>query len=191
MNYMTEGDKVGLGPIKKEHSELWAEWFNKLEVTQYLSTFQSIMTPEKEEEFYERVTDSDTDRVFSIYELDSDRPIGVCGLHQVDYSNRSGTLGIVIGEKDCWDRGYGSETITLLLDYGFVVLSLHSINLTVREKNGRAKRTYEKVGFVSSGRLRDHWLRSGDFYDIEMMDILRDEFYEKHDSVIGRKYLQT
>lgn len=60
-------------------------------------------------------------------------------------------LGIVIGDEENWEQGYGSEASGLILDYGFSKLGLHRVELLVLEFNKRARRVYEKLGFVVEG----------------------------------------
>jgi len=189
LSYTVKGEKVGLKPIKREDAQVWLEWFNDLEVTQYLSTFTSIMSIEKEEEFYERVSDSETDKVFSIYELNEEKLIGNCGLHNIDLANKSAMMGIVIGKKSHWNKGLGTEATILILDYGFTVLGLNSINLYLKEFNNRARKAYQKAGFKDAGRLRNHWFLDGDYYDSQIMDMLKEEFFELHESTIKNRYL--
>lgn len=120
---------------------------------------------------------------FTVYERASLRPIGTSGLSNIDYRLRRAEFGIVIGEKGCWGRGYGTETARLLLDYGFTALGLHNIMLTTQSLNARAIRAYLRAGFREIGRRREaHWL-AGKPYDVVYMDCLAGEFQS---SVLGR-----
>jgi len=66
------------------------------------------------------------------------------------------------------------------MDYGFQTLNLHSITLRVDSFNLRAQRSYEKIGFKTSGKLRESVLKGKIRYDLIIMDILYDEFYKKY-----------
>ena len=74
---------------------------------------------------------------------------------------RAASLGISIGEPDCWNRGYGAEAIGLMLDWAFLELNLHRVWLHVYANNPRGIACYEKVGFVREGVLREGVLRCG------------------------------
>ena len=94
--------------------------------------------------------------------------------------SRSATFGIIIGDPEYLDRGYGTEASTLLLDYAFGVLGYHKINLDLFEYNARAQAMYEKLGFVVEGRRREnHWSR-GRFWDDILMGVTAEEWWSKH-----------
>lgn len=97
-------------------------------------------------------------------------------LHGIDPINRSAFLGIVIGEKEYWSRGYGTEAITLILDYGFNILNLHSVGLGVIAFNEQAIACYKKVGFKEAGRKRESKFMFGKPHDVVLMDVLAGEF---------------
>jgi diamine N-acetyltransferase len=99
-------------------------------------------------------------------------PIGDCSFFNLDRTNRSSELGIVIGEKHFWNQGYGTETMGLLLKFGFETLNLHRIYLRVFASNPRAIRAYEKAGFILEGRQRDAVFIHGKYVDVLMMSVL-------------------
>ena len=92
--------------------------------------------------------------------------------------NRTATLGIFIGNKKYRSKGYGTEAIKLILDYGFNYLNLNNIKLDLVEFNLRALSCYKKCGFKEYGRRRRCKFIDGKYYDIIEMDILADEFKE-------------
>ncbi|MEZ4519986.1 MAG: GNAT family protein, partial [Chloroflexota bacterium] len=99
--------------------------------------------------------------------------IGFCGLYRRDEIASTAELGIVIGDKAYWSRGYGRESLALLVNYGFIMLNLRRIYLNVHARNERAIRAYRAVGFVEEGRLRQHVWSSGDYDDLVYMGLLR------------------
>lgn len=170
------GDKIALGPLRRDLVPLYQRWINDFEVTRGLSMAFRPLTLEAEEAWYERVSEGQGDPAFTIYERATLRPIGNTGLHGVDHANRTAEFGIVIGEKDCWGKGYGTEAARLVLDYGFNGLGLHSIMLRVFSFNERAVRAYTRAGFRPAGRLREAVRRGGQAYDVIYMDCLATEF---------------
>jgi RimJ/RimL family protein N-acetyltransferase len=90
--------------------------------------------------------------LFSIDTL-SGTHIGSCLLYGIDILSSSAKLGIRIGEVDCFNLGYGTEAVKLLVNYGFYVLGLKTINLTVLPNNARAIRCYQKCGFSKAGQV--------------------------------------
>ncbi|MDY6872954.1 MAG: GNAT family protein [Chloroflexota bacterium] len=103
-------------------------------------------------------------------------PIGNCQFHNLDWRCRAGEIGIMIGEKEYWNQGYGAKTMKLLLKHGFESLNLHRIGLRVYSKNKRGIRAYEKAGFVYEGMFRQAHYQHVRYYDAHLMSVLRDEW---------------
>ena len=148
------GENVFLGPVSKEYIPKLVRWMNDLEVVKYTCQASLMHTEEIEKQFLENAAKSQTHYYFGIF-LNNGELIGGIGLTELSSVNRTAILGITIGEKKLWSKGYGTEAITLLLDYGFNVLNLNNIMLTVFEFNPRAIKAYEKSGFKAIGRRRE------------------------------------
>lgn len=114
--------------------------------------------------------------VFSIVDLKSDELLGRCMLFNIDKINRHAMLGIVIGEKSYWNKGFGQDATKQLLDYGFNLLNLNNIMLGVFSFNKAAINCYKKIGFKEIGCRRQARIISNKKYDIVFMDILAEEF---------------
>lgn len=169
------GERIYLSPLNMEDAEKYAEWLCDFRVTDGVGRSGQIMTIEKEKEWIENASKSG-DLFFSIVKLENDELIGNCGLHDISYPNRTGTVGIFIGEEENRSHGYGAETLWLLVEYGFRYLNLKNIMLTVKSFNERAVHCYEKVGFQEFGRRRKSYFLNGKYYDDVYMDILAEEF---------------
>ena len=167
------GEKVALGPLLREHLPLNLRWLNDFEVLATTSAVRPL-TPDQLETEYERGLAAKDQVHFTIYERTTLRPIGGANLHDID--TRTATFAILIGEKDCWGKGYGTEATRLVLDYGFSALGLHNIVLTVHSSNARGLRAYQRAGFREIGRRREVINRGGRLYDLVYMDCLASEF---------------
>ncbi len=117
--------------------------------------------------------------MFIIRRLEDGRLIGEIGLDAPIWSHGDTYVGIGIGEKDCWGKGYGTDAMRLILKYAFSELNLFRVSLTVFEYNPRAIRSYEKAGFKFEGRMREFLFRDGKRYDLIFMGLLRSEWQEK------------
>jgi RimJ/RimL family protein N-acetyltransferase len=115
---------------------------------------------------------------FTIRTLSEDKLIGDIGLFVVSWPGRDAFVGLGIGDRDFWGRGYGTDAMKLILRYGFMEVNLRRVTLTVFEYNPRAIRSYEKAGFRHEGRLRGTLCRDGRRWDLLFMGILRDEWLE-------------
>ena len=118
---------------------------------------------------------SNTVRCAIVTESD-DNIIGRVTIASINNINRTATLGIFIGDKDYRDKGYGTEAIKLILEYGFKYMNLNNIKLDLMAFNTRALKCYEKCGFKEYGRRRNCKFVNGKYYDAISMDILAEEF---------------
>jgi RimJ/RimL family protein N-acetyltransferase len=178
------GERVALGPIRRDLLPLYQRWINDWEVTRTLGHPMRPMTWEAEEAWYSGAA-TGSGVQFQIYEGDTLRPIGTTGLHDIDHQHGTAEFGILIGEKECWGKGYGTETARLMLDYGFNALGLHNIMLRVYSHNERGYRAYLRAGYKEIGRRRQAFRRAGRAHDIILMDCLATEF----DSPVLRRLL--
>jgi len=170
------GQLCYLSPCELEDADKWAQWFNDLEVSLPLGDEAwSAITPEKMREDL-RVMLQDQTQVFSIIHKRTGELIGRCLIFNIDQINQTAMLGIVIGEKGYWGKGYGREALRLLIDYGFNVLNLNNLMLGVFSYNQRALKTYRAIGFQEIGRRRQARLVAGRRYDLILMDLLAEEF---------------
>jgi RimJ/RimL family protein N-acetyltransferase len=104
------------------------------------------------------------------------RFIGQAALFNTDPVARTCELGIAIGDKAYWGRGYGRETITLLTHYAFQHHNYHKLWLRVHAANQRAIRAYTACGFLEEGRLRAHIYSNGRYDDLLLMGLLRTDW---------------
>lgn len=112
---------------------------------------------------------------FSVRTLDGDQYIGSLGMW-VDLIHSEAWVGLGIGEREFWSRGYGSDMMRLCQRYVFAELGLQRLSLGLHEYNPRALRSYEKCGFRLEGRTRKDLMREGKRYDSLWMGILREEW---------------
>jgi RimJ/RimL family protein N-acetyltransferase len=171
---MFVGDKVTLRGVTRADLPVLHSYYNDPEVDLAAGDLPSPASMERLEKWYERLTEQQPMRRFAI-EVDK-RFIGTCLLQDIDETSGHAELGITIGAKDCWGRGYGREAIQLLLDYAFRLANLRRVWLRTHAANERAIRAYKAVGFVEEGRLREHQWLAGRYVDTVVMGILRSEF---------------
>jgi RimJ/RimL family protein N-acetyltransferase len=116
---------------------------------------------------------------FSVHTLDGDQLIGFFGLY-VELIHSEAWVGIGIGERDFWSKGYGTDMMKVCLRYAFMELGVQRISLGLHAYNERALRSYEKAGFQLEGRTRQDVMREGKRTDTLWMGILRDEWLQQN-----------
>jgi diamine N-acetyltransferase len=172
------GEKTALGPYRRDLIDTVARWMNDFEVAILSGDPLRPTMREYIEAEYEQIAKESPHRSvnFIIYERVTWRAIGLTELRHINQKHGSAELGILIGEKDCWGKGYGTEATVLILDYGFTVMGLHNIMLETFSYNERAVRTYRRAGFREIGRRRESVCWGDRRYDIILMDCLSSEF---------------
>ena len=172
------GERIYLSPRNVEDVEIFTKWMNDFYITDYTGRSHQVVTLQDEKQYLEN---SGGDKnTFVKIDTQKDEMIGTVGLHKIDNINRTATLGIFIGNRDYWSKGYGTEAIQLLLDFGFNYLNLKNIDLAVMEFNPRAVKCYQKCGFKEIGRRRKCKFINGKYYDSILMDILAEDFKERY-----------
>jgi RimJ/RimL family protein N-acetyltransferase len=178
---MLEGRLVNLRAQAMTDAERVHRWVNDREVTATVGE-RYLWSMAAEEEFLRNRTSKPPafdDQSFAIETKDG-RHIGSIGLFGASPENRGGELGIMIGEKDCWSQGYGTDAIITLLRLAFGEMDLHRVGLHVRADNGRAIACYRKCGFVEEVRQRQFRYRAGRWIDGLEMGVLKREFEALH-----------
>jgi RimJ/RimL family protein N-acetyltransferase len=170
------GERIFLSHVHREDVDLFASWFADLELTTYLGAVGMAFTAEHERDWIERTLREAEGKTFAIIVRETQQPIGSVSLMEINHRHGVATLGIAIGDKAAWGRGYGSEAVRLICDYGFTFLNLYHIRLWHFAFNERGHRAYLKAGFREAGRLRGTFALNGRRYDEILMEITREEF---------------
>jgi RimJ/RimL family protein N-acetyltransferase len=173
---------IAFGPIYLRAGErrdvpMFVRWYTDVRTTRTLM-ITSPMGEALEERWFEKMLDAHgTDRFFFVIcRRSDDRPVGSIDLHAVDLRNGNASLGIAIGDPDDTGEGYGTAALQALLGFAFDQLRLERVELEVYDFNERARRVYERVGFVHEGTRRRALFRDGAFHDVHGMAVLRDDW---------------
>ncbi len=169
------GDKCYLSPMESNDAEKFCEWLNDLEVVTNTELSGQSLSVEKEKEVLSSLSKCHN---YGIIDKQNDQLIGSCGLMNIDNVNQTAEAGIIIGNKEYWNKGFGSEALTLLIDYAFRYLNLYNIMLRVYSFNERGVACYEKIGFKKIGERRNALRRNLKSFNIIFMDIIPDDFYK-------------
>ncbi|WP_286923129.1 MULTISPECIES: GNAT family N-acetyltransferase [Lysinibacillus] len=175
-----ESSRVRLRKMTKEDTELYHQWRNDVEVMHSTNPSLDVYPIDETKEFVDHVIlGSHTAKSYIILTKGNEIPIGIVSLINIDYKNRNAECIIDIGEKKYWGKGFGSESLRLLLHYAFYEMNLHRVYLKVFSFNDRAIHLYNKIGFQQEGNSRQSLFRDGEWHDIIHMGILQNEYFEK------------
>jgi RimJ/RimL family protein N-acetyltransferase len=167
-----EGEKVRLRPVREDDLPFFQRWLNDPDIRRWL-TLQKGPTLEEEQAWWEAEQHNPEDIVWAIETRDG-RLLGDLALRP-NPLGRWADLGIFIGEKALWGRGYGTDAVRTALGHAFGAMGLNRVSLTADEHNERAIRCYEKCGFVREGLMRQHRLMDGRYHNSVLMGVLREE----------------
>lgn len=175
---MIFGERIRFRAMERADLAQFVEWINDPDVRRGISAFLPLSLV-REENWFEEMLKRPIEEHPLALEIREQKKwilIGSCGLFDVDWISRKAEIGIMIGDKRQWNKGYGTETMQLLLKHGFETLNLHRLYLKVYDTNPGAIRAYEKAGFVLEARLREAHFADGGYHDDLIMSVLRSEW---------------
>ncbi len=174
-----KGEKVYLAPLRSDEEaiNLYTKWINDEEILMYIQHNYKTCSFEEEIEWAKKAALDKKVHTFSIIEKSSENLIGTCSIkpsaNNIDFS-----LGIMIGDKDSREKGYGTEVISLLIKYCFEELRAHRVSLSLNAENERAHKCYLKNGFKDCGIFHENIFFNGHYADSIYMEILENDYFK-------------
>ena len=163
--------KIILKPPKISEAKQYLKWLKDPDVSQYIGSFVDL-TLEQEKEYLKKIKTDDSKIFWSIY-TKSGKHIGSTDLHDLVMPHKRTSWGIMIGDKNEWDKGYGSDALKTILSYAFKQLKLNRFELEVFHKNKRGIKCYQKCGFKKEGIRKKYFIKNNQIYDSIMMSIIK------------------
>lgn len=170
------GRRVEMRPLLEQDIPLLVRWMNDREVTHNLTACFPVQE-QHEREWLESLHKQKGSKVVLMMVVD-EGPIGVMGLHRINWVDQTAVTGAFIGEKDMWGKGYGSEAKMLLLEYAFNTLGLRKVCSTVIEFNARSLGYNRKCGYVVEGRRVNQFYRNGRYWDEIQLAVFRESWLQ-------------
>ncbi len=180
---MFKGEKVQLRPIMAADFPRMVDWSKDEEVSRYLEgNFPTCL--EECPAWLQRAESDRHNQRYAIVVLSDGELIGDIELDHITWRSGDAELRIRIGERNRWDRGYGTDAVNTLLTHAFLHMNLTRVYLRVFGAHHRAIRCYEKAGFRKEGRLMRR-TDTGQPREILLMRILKQEFLRKQPAVLS------
>ena len=171
------GTQIYLRPLEHEDlNENYLRWLNDPQVNRYMESGIFPYTKTELERFYGQSVGSQNQVILAIIDKQTNQHIGNVKLGPINWIHRKATFGILIGDKQFWGKGIGSEATRLMVEYGFQRLNLRRIDLGVYAEHQAAVRIYEKLGFKVEGRFRQDLFHEDQYKDRLWMGLLRSEY---------------
>lgn len=177
-DFVVVGEKVALGPLRRDLAALYARWVNQLEVRRGLDHL-GIATPQSQEKWVEEsvekgAKDEPEAIEFTIYDRTDSTPVGTAGLFGIGHAHGTAKFGIAIGDRR--GQGLGTEATRLVLDFAFHVLHLRNVLLETLAWNVAGLTAYERAGFRRIGVRRGSVISRGRPTDVVLMDAVPEDF---------------
>ncbi|MHC4783693.1 MAG: GNAT family N-acetyltransferase [Planctomycetota bacterium] len=171
-------DRIRLRPLTEADMILKVKWYNDPKVRKTL-VIDEVFELEKTIEWFQTLEANDSRADFIVESLEGD-PIGITGLIDIDRKNKTAQCYCVIGEKDHWGKGLGTEIHSVLFQWGFETFDIQKIWAHIRTNNPAIFRVVEKLGFEIEGTLRQDAIVGGERIDLYHIGLLRNEFVPAH-----------
>lgn len=175
--------RVTLKPMTKFDLPHLVKWDSDPEMMK-LTGGTEPWTREKAEQWFDNACSDETSIWFTIVVKDTEQVIGYAGLLRMFHPWRTTDMSVVIGEKNMWGHGYGTDVGRRLLQYTFDERRFHRVAIGVVGFNTRALRFWTGLGFQQEGIQRQGYLCDNQYSDFIMMSILEDEYRQKYDSAL-------
>ncbi len=164
------GALVRLRPVSAEDSAEWLRWLNDPEILGLMDMVQPVTAEQHEKFLRYAIAENQNARWFAI-ERDG-RFIGKVWLWDINWRHQRAEVRVLVGERESWGSGAGSDALALISRYAFETLGLHKLYAFVHERNQRSKRAFLKVGFVEEAILREEATWEGSFQDVSRLALI-------------------
>ena len=166
---------VRLRPVAETDVDDILTWVNDKEIIGNIAAFAGAPLSRADElAWIHRVSAAQDEKVFTVLDAQTGRYLGQVGLHQIFRRSGLARCSIIIAQRADMGRGLGSAALASLLDIAFGVERLHKVWLMVFQTNTRSRRTYQRLGFVEEGVLRDEYRHEGTWHTMVRMGLLAD-----------------
>jgi|SRR5699024_4262341 len=166
-----EKDNIRIRPIKKVDLKYLNDWKNNKEVYKYLGGGFMPVSIDTQEQWLENIIDTTSNNKRFIIEIvDTNKPIGIIGLYDINWIHRTTEIGLFIGDEAEQGKGYAKISYELIETFAKNNLNLRKIKLFVVYKNEKALSLWENCGFIEVGNLLDERYIDGKYLDLVIME---------------------
>jgi len=171
---MIQGKLIRLRAVEKEDLKQLRDWRNEPEIKKFTREYIEL-SMQNQMQWLESLAKDKNTIMFAV-ETKKGKLIGCTGLTYIDWKNRGAEVSIYIGEKRYKGRGYGTDTLKTLMDYGFRELNMHMLFGEIFEYNKANIGLFEKCGFKRDGVLRQRLYRDDKYWNSIFYSILKGEW---------------
>lgn len=167
-------ESIGFRPIEERDLEDLRALYNEMMTFLHLGRAEMV-SAEEQVQWWKRTASGAGDKHYSIIETSTDKLIGKLRVQNIDHVNKHCEIGLDI-VPSLRGQGYGQMAYKMILQYLFLHSNMHAVYLRVGDFNDMAKRLYEKLGFVETGRYKEYLYRHGKYWDYLIMSIMKEKY---------------
>ena len=169
------GDRIYLRAVELSDKEMLLDIINDEQTEYELGGWSFPISNLNQEEWIKSLKPDNNTLRCVIVNKEGDRAIGTVILSDIDYKNGTAEIHIKLGNQ-IRSKGYGAETINLIVDYAFNELRLQCIYAHINSYNEKSQNLFEKCGFVKEGILRDRIFKKGNYHNVYSYSLLKGDF---------------
>ncbi|MDD5680708.1 MAG: GNAT family protein [Candidatus Omnitrophica bacterium] len=171
---MIEGDRIYLRKVRlSDANNSYLRWLNDEEVSRFLESRFKKWTMAGLRKYIKAITGNPDNLFLAIILKEGNRHIGNIKLGPINRAHNSAEIGIIIGEKDCWGKGFATEAIRLVSGYAFGRSGIHKLTAGAYSNNGGSIKAFQKAGFSTEGVRRKQCLSGGKYVDCALLGRIR------------------
>lgn len=172
---MMSSNRVYLRALEPDDYKASIKWRKDDDIWNMLGGPKYFVSEAYERKWVEDAIFNPKDLKLAICLTENDRYIGNVYMTDINNLNRSCTSHILIGEKDCWGKGYAKEALMLAINYMFNERNIHRIQAFILESNTQSLRMHEKCGYKVEGIMQDSIYKNGKYQNQYILSIINNE----------------
>jgi RimJ/RimL family protein N-acetyltransferase len=155
--------------LPEDGNETYAGWMNDPGIVEYTESRFTNHTPDDLKRYIQGVRSDPLSHMWAICDVDSGVHVGNIKLGPIDTRHQFGDIGLIIGERSAWGRGFATEAISLACEFAFQQLRLHKVTASMYEENVGSTRAFQKAGFTIEGIRPSQYLLNDHYTGLVMM----------------------
>ena len=171
-----QGERLHLRALGAEDvTQRYLDWMRDPQVNRYMESRFATHTLESLHSFVTAMNESPDNYLFGMFLEPQGEHIGNIKIGSISRHHRHADVGLIVGAKTAWGKGYATEAIRLVTRHAFDQLGLNKLYAGMYAENAGSARAFLKAGYREIGVLKNHVLCDGRYVDSLMVEICRDD----------------
>jgi [ribosomal protein S5]-alanine N-acetyltransferase len=170
---LLQTDRIYLEILSEENvSPDYHQWMNDYEITRFLESRWKYQTRDSVLDYIRYINKSENDVLFGMFLLNDKKHIGNIKIGSINWVHRNADVGLLIGDRNAWGKGYGTDAIRLVTKYAFESLNLHKLIAGIYRGNEGSYKAFIKAGWSDIGIMKEHRFFEGKYVDEYLVEII-------------------